>query len=133
MYFTSIKPASRSPLGFYHSKVSTTPVQNKPLYNVIQNESAWNLEIALPGFSREEIQVEIKQDQLTIKAVPADNENKEKTYYKEFYLNEKSIQFHLNDKMDAPAIQAKLENGILLVHIPSKTPAMPSTVNIEVA
>jgi HSP20 family protein len=132
MYFTTIKPAIRRPLGFYHSKASTTPVSNKPLYNIIQKEAAWNLEIALPGFSKEEIQVDIQQDQLIIKATPTATENNVKTYHREFNLNEKSIQFHLNDNMDASAIQAKLENGILLVQIPSKTPAENSAVRIEV-
>jgi len=135
MYFTTIKPAIRRPLGFYQSKVDTAPIPNKPLYNIIQNDSGWNLEIALPGFSKEEIHVDIKQDQLIIKAIPAVTEkqtNPTKTYYKEFILNEKTIQFHLNDQMDAAEVQAKLENGILQIHIPSKTPAESSAVRIEV-
>lgn len=135
MYFTTIKPAVRRPLGFYHTKANITPVQNKPLYNVRQNESGWILDIALPGFSKEEIQIDVKQDQLIIKAVPVSNEDASKstkTFYKEFNNIEKSIQFHLNDKMDSNGIQARLENGILNIFIPSTTPAEPSAVRIEV-
>ncbi len=135
MYFTSIKPITRRPLGFYHTHASTTAVQNKPSYNVKHNNNGWNLEIALPGFSKDEIQIDTKQDQLTIKAVPSatgESDKATRTYHKEFNMNEKSIQFHLNEKMDSSAIQAKLENGILDIHIPSKTPAEPAAVRIEV-
>lgn len=135
MYFTTIKPVVRRPLGFYHSKATISPVQNKPLYNVRQNESGWNLDIALPGFVKEEIQINVKQDQLIIKAVPSASEDVSKTTkssQKEFIKNEMSIQFHLSDKMDSNGIQARLDNGILNIFIPSTTPAEPSAVRIEV-
>lgn len=81
--------------------------------NFKNQEEITNLEIALPGFSKKDINIEIESRTLTVSAeVP---EEKETRYYKSF----KKV-YLLPTNADAENINAKMVNGLLTIDFGNK-------------
>ena len=89
-----------------------------------------SLELALPGFSKEEITIKFEEDVLTVTAghQPKEDEKGPKYTWNEFgYKSKYERSFQLPETLDADNIGAKFENGILLITLPKKE-AQPSAV-----
>ncbi len=94
----------------------------KPLVNVAENADDFKLEVAAPGLNREDFTVSVEKDQLLISA-KVENKNEEETSkYSRREVNFSTFKrsFHLPETVDAEAIQANYENGILTVTLPKK-------------
>lgn len=92
-----------------------------PATNVKVNQEVYDLEIALPGFTKEEITIEVNDQYLNISA-----EKRKTTEVKEapnFIRREYNTQslyrtFDLPDYIKTEDIKATLENGILRIKLP---------------
>jgi HSP20 family protein len=91
-----------------------------PAINVKENNENFDIEVAAPGFSKEDFEITITDDVLTISAKNEKNtEEKEEDYTrKEFYYNAFNRSFTLPKSIDfSKKIKAKYENGVLRVHL----------------
>ena len=91
-----------------------------PAINVKENETDFEIEVAAPGFSKNDFEVTITDDILTISAEnKRTEEEKEKTYSRqEFYYNSFKRSFTLPKVIDfSKKIKAKYNNGVLKVHL----------------
>ena len=107
-----------------------TELTYKPAANVREGEKHYSLELALPGFSKEEITIKFEEDVLTVTAghQPKEDEKGPKYTWNEFgYKSKYERSFQLPETLDADNIGAKFENGILLITLPKKE-AQPSAV-----
>lgn len=88
-------------------------------YNVLEKDNHYELSIALPGFKKEDINVEIKDDLLTISSlVEKSEENKNEKYLKKsFSKTSFKKSFYLLEDVDLDNINAKMENGILTISL----------------
>ena len=82
----------------------------------------------LPGFSKEDIGIEMKEGYLTVKAT-RDTNSEEKDEQGRFIRRERfsgSCQrsFYVGDKMSEEDIKAKFKDGVLTIEIP-KLQALP--------
>lgn len=95
--------------------------------NVAENEDAFRLEIAAPGWSKDDFNIEVDQDVLTVSAEKEVKEDEVKPKYlrKEFGTGTFKRRFSLPDTVDAQAIKAEYVNGILEVTLPKKEEAKP--------
>ena len=80
---------------------------------------AFNIEIDLPGVKKEDIELKVEDDYLTINAV---RHYKEETKEEDYYLCESNFglisrSFVLSDNIDRDSIQAKFENGRLYLSL----------------
>ena len=99
-----------------------------PAVNIKENGDNFEVEMAAPGFSKEEFKIELNNDLLTIFSEKrVENEVKEgQTFTKrEFSYQSFSRSFTLPHSADSGKIEAKYENGILRVIIPKKEEAKP--------
>lgn len=100
-----------------------------PAVNIKETDASFDLELAIPGFSKENFNLELDKDVLTISAVVSDEENvseaTEKGTYsrREFRYGAFKRSFTLPDSIDRVAIEASYENGILGVSLPKKEEA----------
>jgi len=102
----------------------------KPAANVREDEKNYSIELALPGFSKDEIKISFEEEILTIAAgrQPKEDVSGPKYTWNEFgYKSKYERSFQLPETVDADNISAAFENGILLVTLPKKE-VQPSAV-----
>ena len=98
--------------------------QNMMKTDVREGEKSYELDIDLPGFSKDEITVQLENGYLSIsaaKGLDKDQENKDGKYIRrERYAGRMSRTFYVGDQLTEQDIQAKFENGILQLTVPKK-------------
>ena len=92
--------------------------------DVKETENAYEIDIDLPGFKKDEITVDLENGYLTIsaaKGLDKDEEDKKGKYIrKERYAGTMQRSFYVGDAITHEDIKAKFENGILSLTIPKK-------------
>lgn len=105
-----------------------------PAVNVKETEKEFFLEMAIPGLKKENINIEIEEDIMTISSeVKEESEEKKDDFTrKEFHFNSFKRSFNIPEEADASKIEAKQENGVLYVTLPKKEvkPSLKKTINI---
>ncbi len=107
----------------FERQSNETEATYKPAANVREDEKNYTLELALPGFAKEEITIKFEEDVLTITAgrQPKEDEKGPKYTWNEFgYKSKYERSFQLPETVNADQISAAFENGILLVTLPKK-------------
>ena len=104
-----------------------TPTTTVPAVNIKEGEKDFSLEIAIPGFKKEDFNIEVDNDVLTISSeVKTEKETKEEKYTrKEFTMSAFKRAFTLPETVDADGIHAQYEDGILTVKLPKRDEALP--------
>jgi HSP20 family protein len=112
---------------FFNNLVDTdldlVPLTKMPLANVTETSKDFQIELAVPGMSRQDFKVEIDNDVLSISAEKEDRkEEKEngKIQRKEYSYESFCRTFQLPENSKSDKIDAKYENGVLKVSIPKK-------------
>ncbi len=108
-----------------YSKTNTT----LPAVNVKENDERFAIELAVPGFDKNDFKVEVHNDTLSIssereESAEATNESEHYTK-REFSYQSFCRSFNLPQTADSERIDANYENGILIVSIPKKEEAKP--------
>ena len=106
----------RDPLYGKHAK-------NLMKTDVRETENSYELDVDLPGFKKDEIQVELKDGYLTIgatKGLDKDEQDKKGKYIRqERYVGSCSRSFYVGD-VEPQDISAKYEDGILKLSMPKQ-------------
>lgn len=110
---------------FFSPSVWANPsadVSGTPSANVHETPAAYFLEINAPGRNKEDFNVNLENDLLTVSYEKKEESKSEdhKTIRREFHFNSFKRSFSLDEKIDASNIQAKYENGILRIELPKK-------------
>ena len=94
------------------------------LTDVRDHEDHYEVEIDLPGFKKDQIQVELHDGTLTItaqKGLEQNDKNSEGKYVRqERYSGMMSRSFYVGENMTEEDIKAKFEDGVLKLNIPKK-------------
>ena len=92
--------------------------------DVKEHETGYEVDIDLPGFKKDELNLDLTDGYLTIsasKGLDKDEEDKKGKYIrKERYAGSMSRSFYVGDGITEDDIKAKYENGILKLSIPKK-------------
>lgn len=94
--------------------------------DVRETEDAYEVDIDLPGFKKDEVTAELNDGYITIsaaKGLDKDEKDKKTGKYirKERYAGSMSRSFYVGEGITQDEISAKYENGILQLKIPKKT------------
>ena len=94
--------------------------------DVKETEKGYEVDIDLPGFKKDEIQLELNDGYLTIsaeKGLDKDEEDEKKHYLRrERYAGSMSRSFYIGEGITEEDIHAKYEYGILKLSIPKEQP-----------
>ena len=109
-----------------------------PAINVKENKDEYDIELAAPGTTKEDFNVNLDNDgNLVIKMEHKDNkkdENKKEHYLRrEFSYSNYEQALTLPEDVETGKIEAKVENGVLHVTLPRTHTAEKETKRIEVA
>ena len=92
--------------------------------DVRETDTTYEVDIDLPGFKKDEINVQLDNGYLSIsaaKGLDKEEKNKEGKYIrKERYAGAMSRSFYVGDALTQEDIKAKYESGILRLSIPKK-------------
>lgn len=134
---------------FFDSDWGMFPVRSgrNPLYgkharnlmktDVRETENSYEVDVDLPGFKKDEVQVDVKDGYLTVSAAKGldkdEKDHKGKFIRRERYSGACSRSFYVGD-VDPKEVAAKYESGILKISLPKKAdngPARSSSVRID--
>ena len=99
-----------------------------PSVNIKESTEDFEVEVAAPGFNKNDFRIELNHDLLTVSSEKElDKETKEGQQFtlREFSYQSFSRSFTLPNSADSEKIGAKYENGILRILIPKKEEAKP--------
>lgn len=93
--------------------------------DIRETEKTYELDIDLPGFKKDEIQVELENGYLTIRAekgLDKDEKDKKGRYIRqERYAGAMSRSFYVGEGVTVDDMKAKFEDGILQISVPKTT------------
>jgi HSP20 family protein len=92
----------------------------RPQVDVVETEKDFQLQVALPGFKKENIELAFEEGKLTIAGERKFNtEDKEHKYhFIETNYGKFKRTFSLPENINEGSIEAQFENGLLLVVVP---------------
>ena len=105
--------------------------------DIQEKDDEYLLEMDLPGFTKDEIQMSLDNGYLTIsaaKGLDQDTEEKKTGKYirKERYAGACQRSFYVGDSITEAGIKAAFKHGILTVHIPKKENKVPEKNYISI-
>ena len=105
------------------------PLYGKNAKNIMktdirEHDTGYELDVDLPGFKKDEINIELENGYLTIsaaKGLDKDEQDKKGKYIrKERYAGAMQRSFYVGDAVTEDDVKAKFEDGILKLSIPKK-------------
>lgn len=101
--------------------------------DIYKQDNAYYLELDLPGFKKEEISIDFKEDVLTIEAKHVEEEKSEDN--KEYiYQSRRSKDVRRQIRfsgIDVDKVEASFESGVLKMTLPLEEEVVPETKQIE--
>lgn len=104
-----------------------------PSADLYENDEAYVLEMELPGFGREDIELTVERNVLSVSGQRSVEEEREDVT---FHLRERGItrfsrSFALPRAMDGDAVEARFDNGVLTVTLPKAAEARPKRIEVR--
>ena len=108
---------------FFDNSWMERPTYTAPAINVIESENEYDVELAAPGLTKDDFNVHVDADnnlQIRMEKKTETKEGKKHGRYlrREFSYEKFQQTLLLPDDVDAEKIEAKVENGVLNVHLP---------------
>ena len=92
--------------------------------DVKEKDNTYEVDIDLPGFKKDEIQIQLENGYITVnaaKGLDKDEKDKDGKYIRrERYAGNVSRSFYVGDKVQKEDIHPKFENGILSFTVPKE-------------
>ena len=102
---------------------SSKPVVKNMKTDIIEKDNAYQVDIDLPGFDKNDLKISVEDGYLTVtaKKEQSSEEKKDGSYIRrERYSGECSRTFFVGEEYEAEDIKASFKNGILSLDIPKK-------------
>ena len=100
--------------------------QNMMKTDIRETNGSYELDVDLPGFKKDEIQVQLKDGYLTIsaaKGLDKDEEDKKGNYIRrERYAGSTSRSFYVGEGIHQEDVKASFDNGELKIVVPKESP-----------
>ncbi len=104
--------------------------------DIKENEHNYELEMEMPGFDKNDIDMQLKNGYLTVSAQrneSKDEKDKAGNYIRrERRYGKSSRSFYVGEHIKESDIDAKLEHGILSIIVPKKAPEVEQSKKIEI-
>ncbi len=129
----------REPLEMFGREFSLPGLQLERIRmktDLIEKDDAYEMKIDLPGFTKEQIHLEMENGVLVVKAERSEeSEDKDKAgnvVHRERHSGSMERHFVLGDAVKEDEITAEFEDGVLKVSLPKAKPVEPERKQIEI-
>ncbi|HUX67521.1 MAG TPA: HSP20 family small heat-shock protein [Terriglobales bacterium] len=103
-----------------------------PRTDVVESEAGYQLQLDLPGVKREELDIQVEHDAVTIKGERKLGSSLESYHRVERPHGSFSRVFLLPEAVNQMAIEAKLADGVLNLFLPRREEAKPKQIQVQV-
>lgn len=101
--------------------------------NIKETDSAYELDIEMPGYSKDQIKVALENGYLTVSASKESKEEDNKKHYVRKEISEScSRSYYVGDDVTQADIKAKYENGMLAISVPKSQPKQIQSSYIDI-
>lgn len=104
----------------------------RPATNVVEEEDYYLIEVAIPGFAKEDVSIKVENGSIKISAEKKDTKEDTKYLRREFGVYKFERSFKLADTINQQNISAEVINGILNIVLPKVEEKKPEVHNIEI-
>ena len=102
-----------------------------PFVNIHENDNEFVLTADIPGVTKENLEIKLEEKYLTIIGkVELQDESKKKYLLREKQAGNFLRRFKISDSIEVDKIDAKLENGQLVISLPKKESVKPRNIEI---
>src|ERR1041385_7480063 len=105
-----------------------------PRVDVIEEEKAFEIHIAVPGMNKDEFKIDLKDNYLTVSGERKFSKEKNEKLYRSFETQYGSFSrsFSLPENVDGGKITAQYTNGILVVNVPKdEKKTLKQTIKVD--
>lgn len=97
-----------------------THLQEEPAVNIKETDEKFEVEMAIPGIKKEDVEIDVENDILTIKSETESKTEEENKNYKrkEFSYSSFCRSFSLPAGANADEISADYKDGLVIISIP---------------
>ena len=97
----------------------------KPVVNVVEGENGITMTAELPGFGPEDLDIQVKENLLIIRALekPEKEEEERKAAFERSFV--------LPEDLKRDAIDAEMKNGLLTLSLPKKEKPAPLAIKVK--
>lgn len=120
-----VKSEERIPATREESRTLAPPV------DIFETEEGLVVVADLPGMDKNDVDVRVENDVLTIKGTAKSRLSSE-PLHREYRLHNYFRQFQLGEKVDQDKIQGEIRHGVLVIRLPKKEAAKPKQIPIKV-
>ncbi len=99
-----------------------------PLANILETGDGYLLEAEMPGVSREGLDVSVENGQLFIQGRRGEQDRSGTAIYRESRQWDYRRVFELDPSIDATKITARMEQGVLRLHLPTAESVKPRKI-----
>lgn len=101
--------------------------------DIVEREDEFHVIVDLPGFEKDEVDVQVTDHTLRIEAERSASEDVEEENYIRHERSERSVSrtIALPDEIDGEAVDAELQDGVLSITVPKTESAKPRKVEIS--
>ena len=124
---------------FFDNSWMARPTYTAPAINVIENEKEYDVELAAPGLDKEDFKIHVDEQNNLCIEMEKKAENKEGKHHGRYLRREFSYEkfqqtLLLPDDVDAEKIEARMEKGVLNIHLPKiqKVPKAETVKQISI-
>ncbi len=117
----------------------SAPSAGVPAVDITESETGYEIVAELPGFSEDELDIQVKENLLTIRAErmeKAEKEGAEEKSEVRYLKRERSISsysrsFYLPKDAQKEGIEAEFKNGLLTLTVAKQEEAKPLTIQVK--
>ena len=102
-----------------------------PAVNVYQDKDQFTVVVELPGLKKEEIEISLHDDTLTISGERKREESSEQEFLTERSYGKFQRSLTLPSAVDAEAVKANYKNGLLQVVLPKAEQTKPKQIEVD--
>jgi len=115
------------------SKETTTTRMNylTPLTNIVESPDGYVLEAEMPGVSRDGLEISVDNGELTIVGRRMGYESPGVMLHGESRRADYRRSFEIDPSIDTSKITARIDQGILTLHLPKAEAVKPRKITVE--
>lgn len=109
-----------------------TEAWKNPASDIMESKDRFFVYINMPGVSKENVNVKVEDDELIVTGKLAAEELGDRKYIrKEIRTGNYFRKFKLTNLIDRESVQARYENGVLVLELMKRSEALPKSIAIN--